>query len=62
MCDSPVLCVHLTSGLVCLFQLGLKHSDLLLLVLLLLNSQHLVLVLQPDELFPETMHQLESRI
>lgn len=45
-----------------LLQLGLKRSDLLLLVLLLLQSQHLVLVLQPDELLPETTGQLESRV
>lgn len=55
----PVLRVQFTAVLVRLLQLGLQRGDLLLLVLLLLHSQHLVLVLQPDELFPETIRQLE---
>lgn len=59
---SPVLRVQFAAGLVRLLQLGLKRSDFLLLVLLLLQSQHLVLVLQPDELLPETTGQLESRV
>lgn len=40
----------------CFLQLGLQSSDLLPLTLLLLHSQHLVLMLQPDELFSEQSH------
>ena len=40
----------------CFLQLSLQSSDLLLLIFLLLHSEHLVLVLQPDELFPEQSH------
>lgn len=47
----PVLCVQFILTLVGFLQLGLQRSDLLPLTLLLLHSQHLVLVLQPDELF-----------